>query len=116
MGERRPIKVKARKSDRTVEITVLRSVLPRFTREQAEILCRELRAAIGELSTDLEEDYREAADEQYGEEGSIEIDDDAQVSSAGDGGAYVQAWVYVRDDEANISMDDYDADGFRSEG
>ena len=32
--------------------------------------------------------------------GELEIDSDAQVSNGDDAGAYVQAWVWVPDDEA----------------
>jgi hypothetical protein len=39
---------------------------------------------------------RAAAKQQYGEQGSIEIDSDAVVSISEDGGAYVQAWVWVQ--------------------
>lgn len=35
---------------------------------------------------------------EYGDEGRIEIDDDAKVSRGSDPGAYVQAWVWVYDD------------------
>lgn len=55
--------------------------------------------------------YREAARQQYGREGEIEIDDAAEVShahdhapdapchSADDEGAYVQAWLWVHNPE-----------------
>jgi len=43
-----------------------------------------------------------AAQAKYHEDGSIEIDSNAEVSMSGDG-AYVQAWVYVSRDE----MDEY---------
>lgn len=47
--------------------------------------------------TDTE--YRTAARKLYQCEGAIEIDDTAPISRGGDGGAYVQAWVWVRDDD-----------------
>jgi hypothetical protein len=39
--------------------------------------------------------FRDRAKESYHEEGKIEIDDDAHVSTNGGHGAYVQAWVWV---------------------
>ena len=41
--------------------------------------------------------YRDQAREEWVREGEIEIDDDAEVSISEDGGAYVQAWVWVAD-------------------
>ena len=48
-----------------------------------------------------DEQYRDAAEAKYGCEGgrAIEIDDNAAVSRGGDPGAYVQAWVWVADDD-----------------
>jgi hypothetical protein len=48
--------------------------------------------------------YREAAKRQYHDEGRIEIDDEAPVTwvapeEGGHGGAYVQAWVWVDDED-----------------
>lgn len=43
-----------------------------------------------------------AARAQYGDEGRIEVDDSARVSRAEgnhEGGAYVQAWVWVEDSD-----------------
>ena len=48
---------------------------------------------------------REIAQEQYGSEGSCEIDEDAIVS-ASDSGAYVQAWVWVDRNEEEEDEDD----------
>jgi hypothetical protein len=47
-----------------------------------------------------DEEYREKAREQYGKDGEIEIDDDADVSrderpEVNVPGAYVQAWVWI---------------------
>jgi hypothetical protein len=49
----------------------------------------------------LEEAARLAAKDEYHEDGSIEIDPDAEVSlvDAGEHGAYVRAWVYVTRDQ-----------------
>jgi hypothetical protein len=39
--------------------------------------------------------FRNRAKELYHEEGEIEVDDNARVSSGGDEGAYVEGWVWV---------------------
>ena len=46
------------------------------------------------------EQYREAASRLYEEEGKIEIDSNAAISKGDDPGSYVQAWVWVYDEEA----------------
>jgi hypothetical protein len=43
--------------------------------------------------------HREAAKLKYHSDGEIEIDDGAIVSVSEDGGAYVQAWVWVYDED-----------------
>lgn len=43
--------------------------------------------------------YIEAAINEYAEDGRIEIDDDALISHGDDQGAYVQAWVWVDNDD-----------------
>ena len=43
------------------------------------------------------ENYIKTARAQYGDDGSVEIDDGAIVSKGYDNGAYVQAWVWVYD-------------------
>lgn len=60
-----------------------------------------------------DEQYREAARKQYAKDGEIEIDDGAEVShahdhapearchSADDEGAYVQAWLWVANNEGD---------------
>lgn len=40
---------------------------------------------------------RDRARALYARDGEIEIDDDAVISRGSDGGAYVQAWVWVDD-------------------
>lgn len=40
--------------------------------------------------------FRNIAKEQLQKDGELEIDDDAVVSISEDGGAYVQAWVWVQ--------------------
>lgn len=47
--------------------------------------------------------YRAAAERIHGSEGSVEIDDGAKVSRGDDAGAYVQAWVWVSDEDAKPS-------------
>jgi len=46
------------------------------------------------------EQYRRAASRLYGNDGEIEVDADARVSRSDDGGAYVQAWLWVDDSDA----------------
>jgi hypothetical protein len=53
--------------------------------------------------TRQEQRLYDAAKAQFEDEGTLEIDDNAEVSASDDGGAYVAAWVYV---EADRSKDD----------
>lgn len=46
--------------------------------------------------------FRAVAKEKHHDEGSIEIDDAAIVSRGDDDGCYVQAWIWVSDDDASI--------------
>jgi len=39
--------------------------------------------------------FRTRAKELYNEDGRIEVDGNARVSAGNDGGAYVEAWVWV---------------------
>lgn len=48
------------------------------------------------------ERYREQAKRTYEDEGTLEIDDEATVSQCGTG-AYVQAWVWVSDEDAKVT-------------
>ena len=43
--------------------------------------------------------YRIAAKRMFEDEGTLEIDDNAIVSAGSDPGAYVEAWVWVPDEE-----------------
>jgi len=53
------------------------------------------------------EQYREAAREQYGGgDAGIEIDEGAVVSRGSDPGAYVAAWVWVENPDGIASEDD----------
>ena len=56
-----------------------------------------LQTALGPIDNDDASRLRGLAQDEYHCEGSLEIDDHAVVSSSGDGGAYVQAWVWVED-------------------
>ena len=47
-----------------------------------------------------DEQYRAQARAKYEDEGQIEIDEGAEVSRGDDPGAYVQAWVWVADEDA----------------
>lgn len=46
-----------------------------------------------------DKEFIEKAREQYAKDGEIEIDDDALLTGQHEGGAYVQAWVWVDCDE-----------------
>lgn len=39
-------------------------------------------------------------------EGSVEVDDNALVSVSDDGGAYVQAWIWVSDEDAGVNSEE----------
>lgn len=58
-------------------------------------------AILAELLEEPEEAaaLRARAREEYGNEGSIEIDSDALLSRSGDPGYYVMAWVWVADQD-----------------
>lgn len=53
--------------------------------------------ALGDI--DAGRPYREYAKEHLDDDGELEIDDDAVVSLGADDGAYVEAWVWVSDDD-----------------
>jgi hypothetical protein len=50
----------------------------------------------------LDEMFRAGAKRKYERDGEIEIDEVAVVSCGSDPGAYVQAWVWVSNEEAGI--------------
>ena len=50
--------------------------------------------------------YQRAADERYGRDGELEIDDGAVVSRGDDAGAYVLGWRWVTDREAGLKADE----------
>ncbi len=52
------------------------------------------------MSAHTDAEYTKAAKRLHESEGEIEVDDGARVSRGDDPGAYVQAWVWVPDDEA----------------
>ena len=54
----------------------------------------------GPRRTELtDQEYREEARKLHHKDGQCEIDHDAIVSRGADNGAYVQAWVWVDDEE-----------------
>lgn len=55
----------------------------------------------GQTPRPTEEEYRAAAKRIRPKDGDIEIDSNANVSFSEDGGAYVQAWVWVYDSDVN---------------
>jgi hypothetical protein len=54
------------------------------------------------LTKDQRDDYIRRAKYLHHEEGTLEIDDNAEVSTGMDKGVYVQAWVWVPDQEEEI--------------
>ena len=61
----------------------------------------------GNLTQEMRDDFVQRAKAQYHDEGTCEIDDNAEVSyvspaKGGDGGAFVQAWVCVYGDKEEI--------------
>lgn len=62
----------------------------------------------GKTPTYLVHEYREAAMEFHHDEGELEVDDYAPVSQAKnnpDEGAYVQAWIWISDEEVQRLKD-----------
>lgn len=51
--------------------------------------------------TKIENAYFQAAKEHVSE-GDLELDDNAVISISDDGGAYVQMWQWVPDEDANV--------------
>ena len=49
--------------------------------------------------------YREGADSLC-RDGEIEVDEGAAVSMGNDGGAYVQAWLWVSDERAGLAKEE----------
>jgi len=49
----------------------------------------------------VEEKYFQAAKRQE-KDGVLEFDDDARVSVSSEGGAYVQGWMWVSDEDAEV--------------
>ena len=71
-----------------------------------ESLAAVLNERIASNTDETDQKYREAADNEYGHDGECEIDDGAPVSRGNDPGAYVQAWVWVSNQEAGIAGED----------
>lgn len=64
------------------------------------------------VRTEDEEKYYQFAKDHFTCEGDPEIDDDAMVSKSDDGGAYVQAWLWVE----NLDESEDDGDGEEEDG
>ena len=78
--------------------------------QKTVVLLGQLVTAVDEVAEPSEADdkYRAAAQEVWASD-DCEIDDDAIVSEGCDAGAWVQAWVWVRNDQAGIEEDEGDA-------
>ncbi len=71
--------------------------------EGIEAIAESLEAAADPAEpTAIEQAFIDAAQDKYDREGEIEIDDEATVSISDDNGAYVQAWVFVRDTDTDL--------------
>jgi len=62
------------------------------------------------MGVNPDEWYVQRAIDTLYRDGECEIDSDAIVSNGDDAGAYVQAWVWVRDDEDSDDTDEDDDD------
>jgi hypothetical protein len=73
-----------------------------------EELTQAVRAAFGSATHRLvvvDPDNRDPQEAPY-LEGSVEVDDNALVSVSDDGGAYVQAWIWVSDEDAGVNSEE----------
>jgi hypothetical protein len=77
-------------------------------------LCRKsetFQEVVDAIHTHYENQYREAAIRLHHDEGTCEIDDNADISWSGDDGVYVKAWVWVPNDElSNNATGEEDTD------
>jgi hypothetical protein len=74
-----------------------------FRADQSKINLRRLLAAVDDAdNTEDRAAYMAAARVWHHEDGQCEIDGDATVSLSSDGGAYVQAWVWVDQEDMEI--------------
>lgn len=69
------------------------------------ISLEEHQISIPEPTDPTEKAYVEAAKRIHTDEGTVEVDDNAIVSISEDGGAYVSAWVWVYNDQADVCDD-----------
>ena len=67
----------------------------------AHPICKRIRDAIVELDDPILAKYRVAA-AASAREGCLEIDHAAVVSKGDDDGAYVMAWLWVSDEDADV--------------
>ncbi|QIG69335.1 hypothetical protein EVB78_133 [Rhizobium phage RHph_N1_15] len=81
-------------SDKSGEPTAYDPIHDRFEKVRADF--------------DPADPYREAAKQQANDE--LEVDDDAVVSPGDDPGAWVHAWIWIRNDEAGIPDEEDDDD------
>lgn len=71
--------------------------------EEARDLARQLDALAEELDPTPGAGAYIAAAKLHGTEGELEIDDNARVSKGDDDGAYVEAWIWVSDEDAELA-------------
>ena len=67
------------------------------TRERLTNMNADIRLRLSECNEERDHAYRQAAHELCQE--GLEVDEDAPVSTGGEAGAYVQAWLWVSDEE-----------------
>ena len=61
----------------------------------------------GGLPQNIADAVREYAGEYYGQDGDLEFDDGAVISSATDGsGAYVQCWKWIYYEDAGLDVNE----------
>ena len=65
-------------------------------------LCANARNALADVDDPVAEKYRDAATAQA-RGGELEVDQIATVSRSEDGGAYVMAWLWVSDEDAETA-------------
>jgi hypothetical protein len=70
--------------------------------EEARDLARQLDTLAEELDPTPGAQAYVAAAKLHGKEGELEIDDNARVSKGDDDGAYVEAWIWVSDEDAEL--------------
>lgn len=96
------------------ELALLVASLSPLTIEPARVLSDRLQAKIEEsldqTMQQLFQKYRDGADQNYAEEGKIEVDDNALVSIGDEDGAYVMVWHWVSAAAADIADSEDEVD------